>query len=465
MMVKFKKTIFTSLISKYIVFSIVLILSLIVTFVLGSNIFNYYFGKNEPQILAGQLIRPDYQNIDMKDVEALDGWIEILDRDYHVIHILGDKRDTRKTYSAKDIFDIQDPNGTSNYYGNIQAFEDEQGQERYLLVKYLGKNVNLNIAPTYEFVSQGNLKWIILTCVAFMIILYLISIILFAKKTSKMIKEPLDKIKAGILNVSKGNMEYRLEFEAREEFTLIRDYFNNMMDSVENYQNENAKLQQSKFKLMADLSHDIKTPLTSIMTFTEALKSNIVPEEKKMAYYETIYNKSLRVNELVSQLFYYIKLENADYIMHKTDVDIVELTRSILADYYEELEKAGLSLEPSIQDKEIIITVDDKLLGRVISNLIENAIKYNPSKTTLYVRLFETKGEVVLEVEDDGVGIEDNIADSIFDPFVRGDQSRSSLGGTGLGLSVVKKIVQMHQGSVNYERPEKGSKFVIRLPK
>lgn len=230
---------------------------------------------------------------------------------------------------------------------------------------------------------------------------------------------------------------------------------------------EKDRLEESKKKMLADLSHDLKTPMTTIQGYSKALYDGFVhDEEQRRRYLKYIYDKSIRVTDLIDELFIFSKLDNPDSQTNKQEQDLCEFLRQVIVEYYELFAEKEMELNIDIPAKKIVYSFDQKLLYRAISNILENTIKYNPVQTNVFISLKEKKGLIVIEIGDDGTGINEEIAQSLFEPFVRGDKSRMNDGGSGLGLAITKKIIEKHDGSVYVDtKPKRGStNFIIELP-
>lgn len=230
---------------------------------------------------------------------------------------------------------------------------------------------------------------------------------------------------------------------------------------------EKERLEESKKRMLADLSHDLKTPMTTIQGYSKALYDDFVQdEEQKQRYLKYIYDKSIRVTDLIDELFDFSKLDNPDSQINKQEMDLCEFLRQVVVEYYEQFDEKEMELSIEIPSERVVFSFDQKLLYRAISNILENTIKYNPEQTTVFISLKESKNLLRIEIGDDGTGIHDDIADTLFDPFVRGDKSRMNDGGTGLGLAITKKIIEKHNGRVYVDtKPLRGStNFIIELP-
>ncbi|KAA0547193.1 HAMP domain-containing histidine kinase [Bacillus sp. BGMRC 2118] len=231
---------------------------------------------------------------------------------------------------------------------------------------------------------------------------------------------------------------------------------------------EKEQLEESKKRMLADLSHDLKTPMTTILGYSKAIYEGHVEDEGKIKrYLQYIHDKSLRVNSLIDELFMFSKLDTPDLQITRIEKDICEFFREVIVEYYEEFAEKEMELDISVPSNKILYPFDQKLLYRALSNILENTIKYNPVQTTVYVSLKETADFIVLEIGDNGIGMNEELAHTVFDPFIRGDKNRKNDGGSGLGLSITKKITEKHKGKIRVDaRPKKGkTNFIIELPR
>ena len=229
--------------------------------------------------------------------------------------------------------------------------------------------------------------------------------------------------------------------------------------------------------LLSDVAHDLKTPMTTVAGYARALLEqegsppseegeNGICEEKRQEYLETIYNKSMQMSGLLNLLFEYVKLESEGFELCRTRSDVLELLRECVAGLYMDFEEKGMEMIPLIPEEEYFLEVDRVQFQRVINNLLNNALKHNPSGTRVWVKVQADDEELVIRVCDSGNVIPPETARYIFEPFVLGDESRSSKGGSGLGLSIARKVIVMHGGTLTLEQgewEEYTKAFVIRL--
>jgi len=202
--------------------------------------------------------------------------------------------------------------------------------------------------------------------------------------------------------------------------------------------------------LLSDIAHDIRTPLTTVCGYARALVDDMVmQEEKKKEYLRAIYAKSLRMDDLIALLFEYVKMDSDGFSLHKEKADLGELLRENIALLYADFEENGIELEIGIPERAFPCEIDKVQMGRAITNILTNAVRYNEKGTKVCVSLNEA---YQLCIADNGTPIEDELAGHIFEPFTRGDEARSTSGGSGLGLSISERIVRMHGGELRLER-------------
>jgi len=200
--------------------------------------------------------------------------------------------------------------------------------------------------------------------------------------------------------------------------------------------------------LYANIVHDLKTPMTLILGFSQALKEGRITDADKEDIVETIYNKTKKANELLDLLFQYTKLSTDEYQMHLEKMDICRLVRESVAMNYEVFDEKQMKIEIDIPDYPIIREVDHLEFSRAINNLLVNAYQHNKNGCRILVRIIETGPKIKIAVADGGEAIDQELATRIFEPFICADESRNSKDGSGLGLAIAEKIVEKHHGKL-----------------
>lgn len=463
-----------SLFTYYITFVLILAGIFVITYLyLGIKISKSIESANSMPIINvinGEFT--DYKDIKDHDLESIGAYIEVLNRNKEVIYRSGEVPEgLQDSYSEEEFEDLISGTVDKKYNFNVicKSVMEDNGDRSLVLIMIPKDRLSFTFRLLGIPYKVGKpLYKLYITVIGMGIFLSVVSIILYSMWTTKRIKKPLEKIDKALGKVIDGDYDKKLTLTGQKEFIVISDTINYLIEKLKRSKEENAKLEESKTRMLMDLSHDIKTPITTIRGFSAALYEGLIEDEdKKRRYYKTIYNKSEHVGELVDELFEFVKLQNTQNILQIEEVDICEFMRQIVVNFVDELEEKKFDLEVNIPDDIIKLKIDCRLFKRAISNLIQNAIKYNPEKTRLRVEIREFKTYVVIEIADTGIGIPDNIKDNLFEAFVRGDKSRSSDGGSGLGLAIASKIIENHGGSIEVfkGKGEEKTVFYIKIYK
>lgn len=289
------------------------------------------------------------------------------------------------------------------------------------------------------------IKWYILLNL-FQAILLILMNLPFLRFLMKHVDKPVQKIVSSLNHLAEGQYEEKIDFEARNEFDEIKDAFNSMAEKLEAAEKIKQNAENERVLLFANMAHDLKTPITSIIGFSKALSDGIITEESQRSeYLKTINSKAVKMNDLIDRLFEYVKLESADNILHKEQNDLAEILRNCIADVYAEYEDKNIQLEIQIPDKAVMKDVDKIELSRVYTNLLNNVLKHNNSQIKVLVKM-EENGNVL--IADSGESIPLELEETLFMPFVSGDKSRQSKNGSGLGLALAYKIMKKHGGDL-----------------
>ena len=222
---------------------------------------------------------------------------------------------------------------------------------------------------------------------------------------------------------------------------------------------ERRKDEERRYLMISNIVHDLKTPMTTVYGYAKALNDGIVPDSKKPEYLDAIMAKSDRMNEVIALLLDYVKLDSEGFTIKRARIDLCELVRSCCAFCYTDIESAGDEVDIDIPEKPLYISADSVQLSRVLTNLITNAIRHNDSGIKIKVSItsenYNTAEDVRVFVADTGKEIPSPLNEQIFEPFVTGDESRSSGAGTGLGLPLSVRICEMHGFSLKLtQKPE-----------
>lgn len=421
---------------------------------------NSYKFKNDGEEIA-LIIREDfsYNQSDETVSDYNEGWFEIIDKDLNVVfRSIGMDENSNLSYTKEELGYLL---GTSPEKYNITkySFKNSLNESRTLIIKE--KHVNEE-----EFMERLD-SWSI-GSIRIFIVVYIVCTILFVMLLRKKVKKPLKKLEDAMYSLAEGKSKSLIEYRGPKEFVQICDAFNIMVNKLENSEIEKDRLSNDKQRILSDISHDLKTPITTIQGYSKALVDGVISKNDLDKYLNIIYAKSTRLNDLINMFYEYSKLEHPDFQLVFNEVDLSECIRSYLAIKYEDLLDAGFDLEVNIPDEVLLCNIDKIQFLRILDNLLGNSVKHNPKGTTIYFELIRENDNYKIIVADNGVGISEEISKNIFDAFTVGDESRTNKEGSGLGLAIVKKIVEMHKGTIQLKinnDAEYVTVFEITMPK
>lgn len=266
--------------------------------------------------------------------------------------------------------------------------------------------------------------------------------------------------------IANGHFDHRINFRVRPELQRVVDSINSLVDSTVNSINEERAIEKSKDELITNVSHDIRTPLTSIIGYLGLLKTGISSKEDQQKYVDIAYTKAEQMKSLADDLFEYTTLKSTSTKLNLNELHIYSMLEQVAAGFELEAEKKGIDIEIEARPKNLTIQADAEKLVRVYNNLISNAFKYGTGATKIkLVANLVNKSEVELRVENNGEPIPISAQKKIFDRFYRVETSRNTkTGGTGLGLSITKSVVDLHHGTIRCQSDENWTSFIIRLP-
>lgn len=297
---------------------------------------------------------------------------------------------------------------------------------------------------------------------------YFIGVLFLGRGVSRKIMEPVQKMQDGFNEVTAGHLDTTLDFETEIEFGEMRDAFNFMARKLKDSEEKRMIMENERMRLFSHIAHDLKTPMTTIYGYAGALANGMVEDvDKQREYNLAIKAKSAQMNQLIDQLLSYSKMGTQQYQMNLVKVDLVELLRVSCATLFGEIENKQMKLELHLPDSPIFYMADSLEIQRAIGNLLTNAIRHNPVGSQVSVRITEEYNRIEIQISDNGAAIPESISKNLFEPFVSGNDSRSTNSGTGLGLAIVKKVMEQHSGEVFVlDAPSPYTKmFVLSFPK
>jgi len=278
------------------------------------------------------------------------------------------------------------------------------------------------------------------------------------------INQPLELLSAGARLIGEGDLDHRIEYGGNDEFAGVCEAFNEMAARLKQTTIEINKNEQNRKELIAGISHDLRSPLTSIKGFVEGLIDGVADTpESQMEYLHIIKQKTDDINNMVSQLFYYSKMDMGNYPTHPERLDIGRELTDFVAASREEYGARGLAVQFGNIVQNRFIKMDPVQLRSVFANILGNSAKYRRNETAnASVYVTQAGGKLKIIFEDDGPGVPDEALDKLFDVFYRGDLSRNNpRQGSGLGLAIAAKALERAGGGIYAENIGAGGLRVV----
>lgn len=333
-------------------------------------------------------------------------------------------------------------------------------QDCYLYVVLEGEQFTETFAMlSNSYITRGALYFI----GAVLVITLIVGLFFFRQLTQR-----LETIKSTVADFERGELTSRIQVKGNDELSDLSKCFNSMADNLYQSMMEIRKSDKLRRELVANISHDLRSPLASIQGYLETiqLKGDDLTKEQFRQYMSTVLDNTKRLNNLIGDLFDLSKLDAENVQPVLEDVSVAELVQDIVLQFKPIAEKKDVKLTAGFPDHpNTFIKADIGLLNRAISNLINNAIEHTPEGGTVSLTFTNDGKNVRLEVCDSGVGIAENDLPHVFDRFYQADKSRSNGSNAGLGLAIAQKIFSLHGGKIAVDSPaNQGTTFKIWIP-
>ena len=266
--------------------------------------------------------------------------------------------------------------------------------------------------------------------------------------------------------IAQGHLDHRIPFRLKGSEQHVISSVNALVDSAVKSMDDERKIEKSKDELITNVSHDLRTPLTSIIGYLGLIEDKqYQSEEDILKYTHTAYEKAKQMKNLVEDLFEYTKVQQHGAPVNIMQIDLNQLLEQLTASFELEGQHRGIEISSKVVPNPLMIEADPEKLGRVFNNLVANAFKYGNGASYIRVDAHQRADKVEVTVANDGTPIPAQSLDHLFERFYRAEASRSrATGGTGLGLAIVKSIVDLHHGTVTVTSDENETAVVVTLP-
>ncbi|MGX5587953.1 two-component sensor histidine kinase [Bacillus thuringiensis] len=294
------------------------------------------------------------------------------------------------------------------------------------------------------------------------VLVFIFSFFYITKRKMKQIEAMAE----GVKEIEKGNLAYRIEKKGEDEIASLTENINNMAEELMNNIEKERKLEKQKNELITNVSHDLRTPLTSIMGYLRLLRdSKYENQEQHDEYTRIAFAKSEQLKNLIEDLFEYTKLTNEQVVLEKQEVCMNELLEQLIEELVPQAEEHGLTFVKKFPEERAYASIDSEKMVRVFDNLLINAIKYSKDDGEIKVSLQRQRRDIQIVIANHSEEFTREELANLFERFYKKDQSRSRVTeGSGLGLAIAKSIVELQGGSIRAEYEEGIIRFIVSLP-
>jgi signal transduction histidine kinase len=322
--------------------------------------------------------------------------------------------------------------------------------------------VNIYVTSQMMFLSQHDFVLLSLLLIFAGILAISFGYLLAVRMTHS-----LSMLRRGVQEIARGNLAERVRLTESDELSEVADAFNRMADELQTAFERQREMEQARRSLIAAVSHDLRTPLSSIGAMVEALADDVVTDRATVRrYYGNVQSQIQNLSNLIDDLFELSQLETGRLQLRLEAVDVNDIVSDTVQTMQAQAVAKGVSLEATFGEEVPVIQAESAKLQRVLYNLTQNAIRHTPAHGSITLATRAGPEGVEIEVADTGEGIRPEDLPYLFERFYRGEKSRSrQTGGAGLGLAIVKGIVEAHQGRIWVESQQgQGACFHLVLP-
>ncbi|WP_245809699.1 sensor histidine kinase [Cohnella massiliensis] len=288
-----------------------------------------------------------------------------------------------------------------------------------------------------------------------------------ARVISRHILVPLAELNAAAEQITNGNLDFEIRQSSQDEMGRFIAAFDLMRARLKESLDRQAAYERSRKELIANISHDLRTPITSIRGYVEGLRDGIARDEQKVDRYLTVIkDKTDQLDRMIEDLFQFAQLESERLVMNDTETDSRELLETVVSTFELEFRDGPVHLAVERPFPSRLVKADAGRIAQVFENIIENARKYARGCSQIAISAKDEGDRIRIAIRDDGGGISGEDVPYLFDRFYRGEKSRSrAFGGAGLGLAICKQIIEEHGGRIGVQsEPGAGAEFYFTLP-
>lgn len=380
-------------------------------------------------------------------------------------------RDGERMYAAGNFTDspilaiaLSEPGDSYFVMDNICLYTSDAGEYKIILMdsEYQIHNSIINSDNRSYLKTLGGLL------VLSVIIFILATNRFLTRMVVKSIITPLETLIYGVNQIRDGSLDYRITYTGKDEFVSVCSAFNEMAERLDDMVNARQKDENNRKELIAGISHDLRTPITSIKIHAEGIEYGVAATPQMQSHYiAAIKNKANDLEHIVSQLFLLSELDIGEFPMQMEQLDIIGWLSDFIYNVSEEYEQKGLKIELVKNIQDAMVRADIIQLKNVLTNILENSLKYcEKEQAVVRVACDTSQSDVIITLSDNGPGVPHGELNKLFNLFYRNDKARSNTSqGSGLGLAISSKIIERFNGTITaVNSPEGGLSIIITLP-
>ncbi len=462
------KGIYSRLVATYL--TLFLAVVIIISFFSTSLFYKEFTNQIEDNLLNAGIktnsLMERYYNNEITKSE-LTAWIDAMGYISNIrIYILNPDATVLQQVSANDVLNVNDQlrqdmksamDGTEVIRMTSVSLEPDSEEVVYaaLPLKYNDKisGVIMVFSPFTEV--NKLLKEAILTIITVVIIVVMIGTLAILR-VSINISDPIKEISDYAKQIGKGQNVPDIEIETGDEIQMLADSFNEMKKEI-------LATEQMRKEIVANVSHELRTPLTSIIGFIKGILDGVIPKEEEDKYLSIAYEEANRLKELTKDIVDVAKLESGNMKLNKENFILNDLVHDVYIELEDMVKEKNLDFILEERDKDILINADKARIRQVLINILNNAVKFT-DKGSITLAIEKANGKAKITVKDTGIGIQKDKIAYLFNKFYTANDYGSATSGAGLGLNIVKTIIDMHKGEVNIESEvNKGTTVIVVL--
>lgn len=393
-----------------------------------------------------------------KVMQEYDAVVLLVDRNNRVIPISDDQITISSDISEEDIVSLVTRVASGEVVKEPLFLQDNPNPVFAVGVPYLenGRRLGAVFIFTSEQNVESSYRDILLSGLRAMLITLFLGAFLILV-VSRLIARPLKDMARAAEKLARGDFERRVSVESRDEVGLLAEAFNSMAEDL-------GRLEQTRREFVANVSHELRSPLTSIQGFLTGMQDGTVPEEDRERYLSIVVEETKRLNRLITELLDLSRIESGQTELHQTEFDLNERVARVLIRQESRITEKNLDIQLDFESDTCRVRADADRIEQVLINLIDNAIKYGGEGCTVRVSTRRERDMVRVAVQDNGPGIAAEDLPCVFERFYKADKAHTTGNGTGLGLAIAKKIVEQHGQKITVKSaPGQGARFEFTL--